>query len=47
MNSLHMISFRCRAELLARLERFAQARGIDRTSALKLALHFYLNHCGM
>lgn len=43
MNNLHMITFRCRAELFERIERFAQARNIDRTSVLKLALHYYLN----
>ena len=47
MNNLHMITFRCRAELFERMERFAQARNIDRTSALKLALHYYLNRCGI
>ena len=40
-----MITFRCRTELFERMERFAQARNIDRTSVLKLALHFYLNLC--
>lgn len=45
MNNLHMITFRCRPELFERMERFAKARNIDRTSVLKLALHFYLNHC--
>ncbi len=43
MNNLHMITFRCRTELFERIERFAQARNIDRTSVLKLALHYYLN----
>lgn len=43
MNLLHMVTFRCRNELFARLEKFAQAHNIDRTSVLKLALHFYLN----
>ena len=47
MNALHMITFRCRKDLFARLERFAKARNIDRTSALKLALHFDLNRCGI
>ncbi|MDO5471882.1 MAG: hypothetical protein Q4F35_00960 [Akkermansia sp.] len=46
MNALHMITFRCRNELFARLEQFAKARNIDRTSVLKLALHFYLNRSG-
>lgn len=45
MNNLHMITFRCRTELFERMERFAKARNIDRTSVLKLALHFYLNLC--
>ena len=45
MNNPHMITFRCRAELFERIERFAQARNIDRTSVLKLALHYYLNLC--
>lgn len=46
MNNLHMITFRCRTDLFERLEQFAKSRNIDRTSVLKLALHFYLNHCG-
>lgn len=46
MNLLHMITFRCRNELFSRLEQFARTRNIDRTSVLKLALHFYLNHRG-
>ncbi len=46
MNLLHMITFRCRNELFSRLEQFARSRNIDRTSVLKLALHFYLNHRG-
>ncbi len=45
MNKLQMITFRCRDELFERLERFARARNIDRTSVLKLALHYYLNRC--
>lgn len=43
MSSLHTITFRCPSELFDRLERFALSRDIDRTSALKLALHYYLN----
>ena len=43
MPSLHMITFRCQAALFERLERFARQRGLDRTSVLKLALHYYLN----
>ncbi len=46
MNALHMITFRCRHELFSRLEMFSRARNIDRTSVLKLALHFYLNRSG-
>lgn len=38
-----MITFRCRRELFERLEAFSAERGIDRTSVLKLALHYYLN----
>ena len=43
MPSLHMITFRCGESLFRRLEQFARRRGIDRTSVLKLALHYYLN----
>ncbi len=43
MPNLLMITFRCRQELFTRLEKFAIERNIDRTSAIKLALHFYLN----
>lgn len=43
MPSLHMITFRCQQALFERLEKFAQERGLDRTSVLKLALHYYLN----
>lgn len=43
MPSLHMITFRCGEALFLRLEQFARSRGIDRTSVLKLALHYYLN----
>ena len=43
---LHMITFRCDAELFERLERFSIERNIDRTSVLKLALHYYLNRRG-
>jgi len=43
MSSLRTITFRCPQELFARLERFALSRNIDRTSVLKLALHYYLN----
>lgn len=47
MNTLHMITFRCNSELFDRLEQFARSRNIDRTSVLKLALHFYLNRRGI
>ena len=43
MAPLHMITFRCRKELFHRLEKFARLRNIDRTSVLKLALHYFLN----
>lgn len=43
MTSLHMITFRCPQDLYERMERFARIRNIDRTSVLKLALHYYLN----
>lgn len=39
----YMISFHCRPDLFDRMERFAIHRNIDRTSVLKLALHFHLN----
>lgn len=43
MPALHMITFRCKAELFQKLENFARQRELDRTSVLKLALHYYLN----
>ena len=43
MPALHMITFRCKESLFERLEEFARQRGLDRTSVLKLALHYYLN----
>ena len=43
MADLLMITFRCKWELFERLEKFAIERNIDRTSAIKLALHYYLN----
>ena len=43
MPTLHMITFRCPETLFQRLEEFARQREIDRTSVLKLALHYYLN----
>ncbi len=43
MSNLFMITFRCRPDLFERLEKFAIERNIDRTSAIKLALHYYLN----
>lgn len=38
-----MITFRCQGQQVDRLDHFAQKRMIDRTSALKLALQYYLN----
>lgn len=38
-----MITFRCNEALFARMEALSLRYGIDRTSVLKLALHFYLN----
>lgn len=38
-----MITFRCHSELYERLETFASEHRLDRTSILKLALHFHLN----
>lgn len=38
-----MITFRCRSALYERMESFSLARNLDRTSVLKLALHYYLN----
>ncbi len=43
MPALHMITFRCQNDLFERLEHFARQRHLDRTSVLKLALHYYLN----
>lgn len=43
MPQLHMITFRCQDKLFEQLEAFARQRGLDRTSVLKLALHYYLN----
>ena len=43
MPALHMITFRCQNDLFERLEHFARQRQLDRTSVLKLALHYYLN----
>lgn len=40
---LYMITFRCAEDLYERLERFTERCGMDRTSAIKLALHYYLN----
>lgn len=45
MADLLMITFRCKWELFERLEKFAIERNIDRTSAIKLALHYFLNQC--
>lgn len=43
MNTLYMITFRCDKTLYARIEGFSYDRNLDRTSVLKMALHFYLN----
>lgn len=43
MADLLMITFRCEWQIFDRLERFALDRNIDRTSAIKLALHYFLN----
>ncbi len=43
MSRYQTITFRCKEEIFNRLEQFAQKHGIDRTSAIKLALHYYLN----
>ncbi len=37
-----MLTFRCHDRLFARIERFASRHSIDRTSVLKLALHYYM-----
>lgn len=44
MNALRMITFRCDHPLYSRMDGFSGSHEIDRTSILKLALHFYLNH---
>lgn len=38
-----MITFRCNEALFERMEALSLRYGIDRTSVLKLALHYYLN----
>ncbi len=43
MSRYQTITFRCREDVFERLESFAARHGIDRTSAIKLALHYYLN----
>lgn len=43
MKPLHMITFRCRQELFKRLERYSQRHRLDRTSVIKLAVHYLLN----
>ncbi len=43
MVNRHMVTFRCSEELFKRLEAFAIERNIDRTSVIKLAVHYYLN----
>ncbi len=42
MTTTHMLTFRCHDKLFARLEAYARRHHIDRTSVLKLALHYYL-----
>lgn len=44
MNDLRMITFRCDHPLYNRMEGFGGNYELDRTSVLKLALHFFLNH---
>lgn len=43
MHDLRMITFRCEHPLYHRIEGFGGSYGLDRTSILKLALHFFLN----
>ncbi len=43
MSRYQTITFRCKEDIFNRLEQFAEKYGIDRTSAIKLALHYYLN----
>lgn len=43
MNDLRMITFRCEHPLYSRMEGFSSSYELDRTSILKLALHFFLN----
>ncbi len=43
MSRYQTITFRCKEDIYNQLEEFAQKHGIDRTSAIKLALHYYLN----
>ena len=43
MRALHMITFRCRSALYTRIEGFSAMRNLDRTSVLRMALHYYLN----
>ncbi len=43
MSRYQTITFRCKEEIFNQLEQFAEKYGIDRTSAIKLALHYYLN----
>lgn len=44
MNDLQMITFRCEHPLYSRMEDFCADYGLDRTSILKLSLHFFLNN---
>ncbi len=43
MSRYQTITFRCKEDIYHQLEEFALKYGIDRTSAIKLALHYYLN----
>lgn len=43
MTPLYMITFRCGEELYTRMEAFSDERNLDRTSVMKMALHYYLN----
>ncbi len=43
MSRYQTITFRCKEDIYNQLEEFALKYGIDRTSAIKLALHYYLN----
>ena len=47
MTAIHMITFRCERELFEKLEQFATTHHSDRTSVLKLALHYFCNSRGI